>query len=327
MKIQVESMEVSVVDHCNLRCRNCSHFSPDADESFYPIDEFERDVFALSEHYHVERIRFLGGEPLLHPDIRRFAEIAKNAGIADETVLVTNALILKSQPAETFRYFDRIHISAYKSVKIDFASTVKGLAERLRESGRKIRFEIRHGSVIHPRDMKPEERAAYESFRDRYVDIVGGPFRRIDGVKQPKTSHAAEADLLITIKFEDRFRITTPERALDSSQTLESYRNCTLTQTCQSLHRGRLYKCPRPQNMGTLAKLRGANGSMLEGNFVRDGIELHGEALGERLREYLESPRPLASCSWCLEGLRPEVYEVHEQIKHSRAGEFSPARL
>jgi len=321
MTVTTESMEVSVVEHCNLKCRNCSHFSPLLDESFYPIDEYARDVRALAAHYHTHRIRFVGGEPLLHPDLGKFPLLSKQAGICDQTVLVTNALLLGSQPAERFTHFDRIHISAYTSVKLDFAVIVKDFSKRLAAHGRRIAFEIRHGSTIHPRDLTPDERTAYEAFRDRYVQVVGGYFRKIDDVMQPQPADAAPRDLLLTIKFEDRFAVVTPDEPLDAQTALASYQGCRQIATCQSLYRGRFYKCPRPQNMRGLARHRPAMARTIDDNFGEiDGIDVLGADLGPRLTAYLSSRRPLASCTWCRAGLASQVYEPHAQ-------ERRPARI
>ena len=66
--------QIHIVDHCNLNCRGCYHFSSLSEESFLDIDEFEKDIQRLGTLFDgcMERILLLGGEPLLHPDINKF---------------------------------------------------------------------------------------------------------------------------------------------------------------------------------------------------------------------------------------------------------------
>ena len=59
-------VETHIVDHCNLKCKGCSHFSGLADPYFKSLDEFETEVRRLAD-FGVAMFRILGGEPLLHP--------------------------------------------------------------------------------------------------------------------------------------------------------------------------------------------------------------------------------------------------------------------
>ncbi len=40
-------LETHIVDHCNLKCRGCTHFAPLADPYFKSIEEFENDLKRL----------------------------------------------------------------------------------------------------------------------------------------------------------------------------------------------------------------------------------------------------------------------------------------
>ena len=39
---------VDIVDHCNLNCKGCGHFSPLAPKSFLDIETFETDLRRLN---------------------------------------------------------------------------------------------------------------------------------------------------------------------------------------------------------------------------------------------------------------------------------------
>ena len=88
--------ETDVVDHCNLNCKSCHHFSSVADHYFVKTEVFERDFFRLSQlaGRNNENIDIMGGEPLLHPEIATLVEIARK--YFDGPVnIVTNGLVLE----------------------------------------------------------------------------------------------------------------------------------------------------------------------------------------------------------------------------------------
>ena len=62
-------IETHIVDHCNLNCRGCSHFSPLAKPYFKSLDEYKREFERLAEitNHYIQQIRIMGGEPFLHP--------------------------------------------------------------------------------------------------------------------------------------------------------------------------------------------------------------------------------------------------------------------
>jgi hypothetical protein len=89
-------IEINLVDHCNLNCQMCDHFSHLAPPSFLSMDEFKRDLTrlaALSGH-HIDSIKLQGGEPLLHKETNRFIETTRELFPLCEIVLFTNGLLL-----------------------------------------------------------------------------------------------------------------------------------------------------------------------------------------------------------------------------------------
>lgn len=62
---------IDIVNHCNLNCIGCGHFSPLATEYFLPVEEFKKDCERLNylTNGDIERMEIMGGEPLLHPSI------------------------------------------------------------------------------------------------------------------------------------------------------------------------------------------------------------------------------------------------------------------
>jgi molybdenum cofactor biosynthesis enzyme MoaA len=88
-------VEVHLVDHCNLNCGGCSHFSPIAREWFADVDQYEKDMHRLAELFrNVNTVRLMGGEPLLHPQIESFVTITRHYLPKADVRVVTNGLLL-----------------------------------------------------------------------------------------------------------------------------------------------------------------------------------------------------------------------------------------
>ncbi len=88
--------QTHLVDHCNLNCRGCYHFSPLSKEKYVELDEFAKDFSRLSDLFDgkAEEIWLLGGEPLLHPEINECLEIARNSFPVGLIKVLTNGLLL-----------------------------------------------------------------------------------------------------------------------------------------------------------------------------------------------------------------------------------------
>lgn len=95
---------VDIVDHCNLNCSGCGHFSPLAEPSFLTLDVFERDLKRLNEllHGEIHCLEIMGGEALLHPQVNDFIRIMAQY-VSGEKFICTNGLLLSKMPDEFFR--------------------------------------------------------------------------------------------------------------------------------------------------------------------------------------------------------------------------------
>lgn len=103
MRGRVTRIQLEITYRCNLMCSRCNRhcnlaFLPylrDADMTLPQIEKFIRQV--KDNNVHLEQIRVLGGEPLLHPRVEEFlfklhAELMA-AGKVDQIVIVTNGII------------------------------------------------------------------------------------------------------------------------------------------------------------------------------------------------------------------------------------------
>ena len=93
-------VETHLADHCNLNCKGCYHYAPIAETRFADIREHEKDMRRLKQLFHeVRKIRLLGGEPLLHPDLVSFIEATRRIFPQSDIRIATNGILLpKADP-------------------------------------------------------------------------------------------------------------------------------------------------------------------------------------------------------------------------------------
>jgi len=99
LRARLRNFEVHIVEHCNLGCQCCNHYSSIAEESFLDLETFEKDFTRMASltNSHVEFINLLGGEPLLHPRLIEFFPIARRLFPRTRIQLITNGILLSKQ--------------------------------------------------------------------------------------------------------------------------------------------------------------------------------------------------------------------------------------
>ena len=98
-KKMIPILHLHLADHCNLDCRGCDNFSPLAPEVFADTEVFEKDCTKMAElsQGRIEEIQLLGGEPLLHPQINTFMEIARRHFPTNKISIVSNGILLQTK--------------------------------------------------------------------------------------------------------------------------------------------------------------------------------------------------------------------------------------
>lgn len=92
---RLHRLVVHLTDHCNLNCRGCTHFSNIAKPHFADVGEFEREFARLEQIFSgITEIYLLGGEPLLHPRVVEFLEIARTHFPKSRINLMSNGLLV-----------------------------------------------------------------------------------------------------------------------------------------------------------------------------------------------------------------------------------------
>lgn len=120
-KIKLKACEISLSDHCNLKCAGCSHASPHLPKRLTEIETIERDLTALSQVLHASELRIAGGEPLLHSQLLDILHIARRSGVADTLTIISNGVLLRRAPEGMWDAIDHLRISAYPGIKLSLA--------------------------------------------------------------------------------------------------------------------------------------------------------------------------------------------------------------
>lgn len=132
-----------LVDHCNLNCVRCSHFSPlETAHKFY-LDPaiFEKDCRRLSTLTgdSIDEFQFSGGETLLHPQSYLFPGIVKKFFPNTQVIMITNGTLLLKQDERFWKscreHQVQIWLSKYP-IGVDYGKII----EALKQNG--VQYEI-----------------------------------------------------------------------------------------------------------------------------------------------------------------------------------------
>lgn len=96
---KLKLIEFHVVEHCNLNCKSCMHFSPLAEKNCIKLIDFKKDVSLMAKitQGNVETINILGGEPLLHPNILKILKLTRIYFPNSVIRIVSNGILVLNQ--------------------------------------------------------------------------------------------------------------------------------------------------------------------------------------------------------------------------------------
>jgi MoaA/NifB/PqqE/SkfB family radical SAM enzyme len=125
LRQRLYSVEIELTRRCNLECPYCYSNSCKSSEMNLPRSIIKR--FLLDGYnYGLRSISWLGGEPLMYPDLIKLLRDAKSIGYR-ESVLYTNGSLITPQIAQNLRglvdtvavHVDAIDSDVFKSVHFD----------------------------------------------------------------------------------------------------------------------------------------------------------------------------------------------------------------
>lgn len=92
----LDYVETEITEFCNLNCRGCCNFTNlTKEKTFYELEEFVKDYRRLAELFSgVKKIRLMGGEPLLNPQLTDYVQTARELFPAADIRIVSNGLLI-----------------------------------------------------------------------------------------------------------------------------------------------------------------------------------------------------------------------------------------
>jgi len=162
-KVYVDKLKYDIIDHCNLNCLHCSHFSPYKPKKEVPLDRILSDLQKMKARFKMDEFRIFGGEPLLHTNIIGVMKACRDIlGNEVKIVLLTNGLRLPQMKDSFFvaakHYNILIELTEYP-INLDFEKIETNLKLR------GIEYVIRKTDTFY-NFMDPEgKQDAVESFK------------------------------------------------------------------------------------------------------------------------------------------------------------------
>ncbi len=164
-RVETRSLEVHVVDHCQLRCAQCCSLSPLLPKWCIDPADLARDLALARRALQPRFFKLVGGEPLLHPQIDECLAIARRSGIAPIVSLTTNGFLL---PRTSDAFWERVQaltISIYPDPELP-AETIGWIEERAARRGIPVNWKRQETFVqmdrANPRDDEAETLAIYD---------------------------------------------------------------------------------------------------------------------------------------------------------------------
>ena len=131
-RIQTRSLEFHIVDHCNLRCWGCCSLSPISDKQYTQPEAIQNDLSHAISALAPSRLKLVGGEPLLHPEIDACLQVARASNIAPSVSVTTNGFLLLKMTDVFWRLVDHMTISLYPKPTLpeETIAKIKALASK-----------------------------------------------------------------------------------------------------------------------------------------------------------------------------------------------------
>ena len=114
-------LEIHIVNHCNLNCCACAHFSNICSDYYMDLVQFQNDLSEITKKINYKLINILGGEPLLHPQLSDFLYSARKICSEQTITISTNGILLPALSTENWEALRKnriaIRLSAYPATR------------------------------------------------------------------------------------------------------------------------------------------------------------------------------------------------------------------
>ncbi len=151
---ELQHLEFHLADHCNLKCKGCTHFSNLVKEPvFADMGQYKKDIRRLSELFdNIKEIHLMGGEPLLNPDVEEYIRITREIFPYAEIAIATNGLLIMTMKQS---FFDTILETDTMISISDYTCLDEGkILTYLSQHGIR-KCELRNGKQVFAKNLNP----------------------------------------------------------------------------------------------------------------------------------------------------------------------------
>jgi organic radical activating enzyme len=142
-KVHLPTLEFYIVNGCNLKCEFCCHLNPYR-KGFIPLEELECWFKEWSKKLMPRRVRLLGGEPFLHPQLIEVITAARKYWTKSDIHITTNGLLLSNLAEEKLNALQKLNILINVSAHVNDEESIKRtneITKRLKST--KVRFRLK----------------------------------------------------------------------------------------------------------------------------------------------------------------------------------------
>jgi len=94
--VDIKVLDFPILSSCNLKCDNCSSYSNlSVNGTVQTAEQAKTDLTNWKPYINPIRLQVLGGEPLLHKEIKDIIRIAREIYPDTDLRMYTNGLLLK----------------------------------------------------------------------------------------------------------------------------------------------------------------------------------------------------------------------------------------
>ena len=155
-KVLTNSLEIHIVDHCNLKCWGCCSLSPISQKHSVSPHQITRDLELTKPLIAPKRLKLVGGEPLLHKEIIECLIAAKAVDIAPSLSVTTNGFLLNRVAEKFWTLVDHITVSLYPDPVLP-ETTIQFINEKAEEYNVEVNWKTQDEFVNMDRDSPDHE--------------------------------------------------------------------------------------------------------------------------------------------------------------------------
>lgn len=135
-------LEICINDFCNMNCKGCSHFANLAPKEFEDFEQVKSDIIRLRQIFsHIDKIRIMGGEPLLNPDLAKYIVMIKQNYPYTDLRIVTNGILLKNISKDLLKCIRENEVMIDISVYPPLINKMDSIIKKLNEENIKVFIE------------------------------------------------------------------------------------------------------------------------------------------------------------------------------------------